>query len=160
MFSNNIHTEYNHYTQQQRNKIEETLCEHGNSWSGIIITKYANVPVSIVYTWKRELFQKGYFKYCANRNAYRKILIPNLDHEIASIISKKDNKVNEKVILDELRMIQMFPICFSTLSCIYQHYSHPFTRGDITDENGINYTIKRLTNCPPAANTDANKQLK
>ena len=47
--------------------IEEALREHENSWSGIIITKYANVPVSIVYSWKRELFQKGYFKYYANR---------------------------------------------------------------------------------------------
>ena len=43
------------------------------------------------------------FKYCANRNAYRKILTPNLDHKIASIISTKDNKVTEKVILEELR---------------------------------------------------------
>ena len=84
-------------------KVEEALREHGNSWSGDVITKYANTHVSIVYTWKRELFQKGSFKYCANRNAYRKILTPNLDHKIASIISTKDNKVNEKVILDELR---------------------------------------------------------
>ena len=38
--------------------------------------------------------------------------------------------------------------------------SHPFNRGEITDENGINYTIKRLTNHPPAANTDTNKQLR
>ena len=51
----------------------------------------------------RELFQKGSFKNCANRNAYRKILISNLDDKIASIISTKDNKVNEKVILEELR---------------------------------------------------------
>ena len=38
--------------------------------------------------------------------------------------------------------------------------SHAFTRGEITDENGINYTIKRLTNRPPATNTEANKQLR
>ena len=45
----------------------------------------------------------------------------------------------------------MFPICLS------QHYlmhlstfSHPFTRGEITDENGVNYIIKRLTNHPAA----------
>ena len=43
------------------------------------------------------------FKYCANRNAYRKILTPNLDHKIASIISTKDNKVNKKVILKGLK---------------------------------------------------------
>ena len=51
----------------------------------------------------RELFQKGSFKNCANRNAYRKILISNLDHKIASIISTKDNKVNKKVILKGLK---------------------------------------------------------
>ena len=38
--------------------------------------------------------------------------------------------------------------------------SHAFTRGEITDENGVNYTIKRLTNRPAAANTEANKQLR
>ena len=38
--------------------------------------------------------------------------------------------------------------------------SHAFTRGEITDENGVNYTIKRLTNRSPAANTEANKQLR
>ena len=51
----------------------------------------------------RELFQKGSFKNCANRNAYRKILISNLDDKIASIISTKDNKVNKKVILKGLK---------------------------------------------------------
>ena len=101
--SNDKYTKYNHYTQEQRDKVEEALREHGNSWSGIVIAKYANVPVSIVYTWKRELFEKGSLKYCANRNAYRKILTPNLDHKIASIISTKDNKVNKKAILEELR---------------------------------------------------------
>ena len=55
--SNNKHTKYNHYTQEQRDKIEEALHEHGNSWSAAVIAKYANVPVSIVYTWKRELFE-------------------------------------------------------------------------------------------------------
>ena len=51
----------------------------------------------------RESYFKGFLKYYANRNTYRKILTPNLDHKIARIISTKDNKVNEKVILEELR---------------------------------------------------------
>ena len=38
--SNNKHTKYDHYTQQQRDKIEEALREHGNSWSGDIIAIY------------------------------------------------------------------------------------------------------------------------
>ena len=120
--SNNKHTKYNHYTQEQRDKIEEALREHGNSWSDVVIAKYANVHVSIVYTWKRELFEKGSLKYCANRNAYRKILTPNLDHKIASIISTKDNKMNEKVILEELRKEDPnVPHMSLSLSCIYQH---------------------------------------
>ena len=116
--SNNKHRKYNHYTQEQRDKIEEALHEYGNSWSAAVIAKYANVPVSIVYTWKRELFEKGSLKYCANRNAYRKILISNLDDKIASIISTKDNKVNEKVILEELRKEDpnIPHMSFSTLS--------------------------------------------
>ena len=153
--SNNKHRKYNHYTQEQRDKVEEALREHGNSWSAAVIAKYANVPVSIVYTWKRELFEKGSLKYCANRNAYRKILTPNLDHKIASIISKKDNKVTEKEILEELRKEDP-NVPHMSLSTV----SHAFTRGEITDENGVNYTIKRLTNRPAAANTDANKQLR
>ena len=84
------------------------------------------------------MFEKGSFKYCANRNTYRKILTPNLDHKIASIISTKDNKVTEKVILDELRKEDPNVPHMSLLTL-----SHPFTRGEITDENGVNYTIKR-----------------
>ena len=38
--------------------------------------------------------------------------------------------------------------------------SHAFTRGEITDEDEVNYTIKRLTNHLAAANTEANKQLR
>ena len=60
--SNNKHRKYNHYTQEQRVKVEEALREHGNSWSAAVIAKYANVPVSIVYTWKRELFENGIFQ--------------------------------------------------------------------------------------------------
>ena len=60
--SNNKQRKYNHYTQQQRDKIEEALREHGNSWSGDIIAKYMNVPLFIVYTWKRELFENGIFQ--------------------------------------------------------------------------------------------------
>ena len=149
------HTKYNHYTQERRGKIEEALREHGNSWSAAVIAKYANVPVSIVYTWKRELFQKGSLKYCANRNAYRKILISNLDHKIPSIISTKDNKVTEKEILEELRKEDP-NVPHMSLSTI----SHAFTRREITDENGVNYTIKRLTNRPAADNTEANRQLR
>ena len=94
------------------------------------------------------MFEKGSIKYCANRNAYRKILNPNLDHKIASIISMKDNKVNEKVILEELRKEDP-NVPHMSLSTI----SHAFTRGEITDENEVNYTIRRLTNRPAAVNT-------
>ena len=50
-----------------------------------------------------------------------KILIPNLDYKIANIISPKDNKVKEKVILDELRKEDpnVLHMSLSTLS-------HPF----------------------------------
>ena len=63
--------------------------------------------------------------------------------------------MNEKEILDELRKEDpnVPTMSLSTLS-------HPFTRGEIIDENGVNYTIKRLTNHPTTANTDTNKQLR
>ena len=65
--SNNKHRKYNHYTQQQRDIVEETLREHGDDWNAAKIARVANVPVSIVYTWKRQLFEKGSLKYCSNR---------------------------------------------------------------------------------------------
>ena len=101
------------------------------------------------------MFEKGSLKYCANCNAYRKILTPNLDDKIASITSTKDNKVNEKEILDELRKEDpnVPHMSFSTVS-------YAFTRREIIDENGVHYTIKRLTNHPTTANTDTNKQLR
>ena len=76
----------------------------------------------------RELFQKGSFKNCANRNAYRKILISNLDHKIASIISTKDNKVNKKVILKGLKKedpniltISLLTLSHASINTILMH---------------------------------------
>ena len=61
----------------------------------------------------------------------------------------------KKAILEELRKKdpKVPHMSLSTLS-------HAFTRGEITDENGVNYTIKRLTNHLAAANTEANMQLR
>ena len=153
--SNNKHRKYNHYTQQQRDIVEETLREHGDDWNAAKIARVANVPVSIVYTWKRQLFEKGSLKYCSNRNAYRKILTPNLEHKIANLIEHRDNKMTEKEILEELRKEDS-----NTPNMSLSTLSHAFTRGEIVDESGVNYTLKRLTNRPAAANTEANKQLR
>ena len=60
--SNNKHTKYNHYTQEQRDKIEEALREHGNSWSDVVITKYANVPVSLELKYQQILVRPVCFE--------------------------------------------------------------------------------------------------
>ena len=153
--SNNKHRKNNHYTQEQRDKVESALREHGDSWSAAQIARVANVPVSIVYSWKKTLLEKGSLQYCSNRNAYRKILTPDLEHKIATLIETKDNKMTEKEILENLRRDDpnIPQMSLSTLS-------HAFTRGEIVDENGVSYTLKRLTNRPAAANTEANKQLR
>ena len=56
----------------------------------------------------------------------RKILIPNLDDKIASIISKKDNEVNEKAVLEELRKEDpnIPHMSLNTLSSIYSWRYH------------------------------------
>ena len=65
--SNNKQRKYNHYTQQQRDKIEEALREHGNSWSGDIITKYMFLFLLSIHGRESYLKMES-FKYCANRN--------------------------------------------------------------------------------------------
>ena len=129
----------NKYTPEQRNKVKELLLAH-NDWKAKRIAEEAAVPVSAVYSWKKILKTKHTLDYCANRNEYRKLLTPVECREIARIIDNSNKTITETKIAEELR--KAFP---NSPGINRLNVSRALRRGDVTDEEGHPYTLKRLT---------------
>lgn len=152
---NRKYSKNNKYTPEQRNKVKELLLAHGNDWKAKRIAEEASVPVSAVYSWKKILKTKHTLDYCANRNGYRKLITPVECHEIARIIDNSDKTITETEIAEELR--KAFP---NSPGINRLNVSRALRRGDVTDEEGHMYTLKRLTPRGPNANSEENKELR